>query len=57
MTQERKYCIGRSGSGWGIWSNIDGHKVMSCYSHYHAVESLYRLMGWNWNSAKYRRDC
>ena len=52
MIQERKYHISRSGSGWGIWAN-DGCKVMSCYSHRHAVESLYHLMGWNWNPAKY----
>lgn len=53
MAQERKYRISRSGSGWGIWAS-NGLKVMSCYSHRHAVESLYNLMGWNWNPAKYR---
>lgn len=55
MAQDRKYHINRSGSGWGIWA-ADGHKVMSCYSHYHAVECLYNLMGWNWNPAKYKRN-
>ena len=55
QAQERKYRISRSGSGWGIW-DIEGHKVMSCYSHFDAVEQLYRLMGWNWNPAKYRRN-
>jgi len=55
MAQNRKYHIGCSGSGWGIWA-ADGHKVMSCRSHYHAVESLYSLMGWNWNPAKYKRN-
>ena len=55
MAQNRKYHIGCSGSGWGIWA-ADGHKVMNCYSHYHAVECLYNLMGWNWNPAKYKRN-
>lgn len=53
MAKTRKYHIGCSGSGWGIWNN-DGKKVMSCFSHYHAVEALYNLMGWNWNPSKYR---
>ena len=52
--EERKYHIGRSGSGWGIW-NSEGNKVMSCYSHFNAVENLYKLMGWNFNPAKYKR--
>lgn len=56
MTRERKYTIGCSGSGWGIWETATGNKVMSCRSHYHAVESLYLLMGWNWNPAKYKRN-
>lgn len=56
MAQIRKYEIGCSGSGWGIWATLDGHKVMSCYSHRHAVESLYALMGWKWNPDKYRRN-
>lgn len=56
MAQRRKYEIGRSGSGWGIWATLDGHKVMSCYSHRHAVESLYALMCWKWNPDKYRRN-
>ena len=54
MAQERKYKIGCSGSGWGIWETATGNKVMSCRSHYHAVESLYGLMGWAWNPSKYR---
>ena len=54
MARIRKYKIGCSGSGWGIWNTETGDKVMSCYSHYHAVESLYGLMGWAWNPAKYR---
>ena len=56
MAQIRKYEIGCSGSGWGIWATLDGHKVMSCCSHRHAVESLYALMGWKWNPDKYRRN-
>ena len=55
MAQERKYKIGCSGSGWGIWDN-EGKKVMWCRSHYDAVENLYHLMGWNWNPSKYRRN-
>ena len=54
MAQKRIYKIGCSGSGWGIWNTETGHKVMSCCSHYHAVESLYNLMGWAWNPSKYR---
>ena len=48
-----KYKFGRHYNLWGIW-DADGHKVMSCHSHYHAVESLYNLMGWKWNPNKYR---
>ena len=55
MAQIRKYKIGCSGSGWGLWDN-EGKKIMWCRSHYHAVESLYGLMGWNWNPSKYRRN-
>ncbi len=55
MATERKYRIGCSGSGWGIWAS-DGHKVMNCRTHRHALKSLYELMGWNWNPAKYRRN-
>lgn len=54
MAQERKYRISRSGSGWGIWDN-EGKKVKGCYSHFNAVESLYELMGWKFNPAKYRK--
>ncbi|MBO7300335.1 MAG: hypothetical protein J6U53_02880 [Tidjanibacter sp.] len=56
MAKERKYRIGCSGSGFGIWETATGRKVMSCYNHYHAVESLYKLMGWNWNPSKYRSN-
>lgn len=55
METKRKYRISCSGSGWGIWTS-DGEKVMSCHSHRHAVESLYKLMGWDWNPAKYREN-
>ena len=54
MIQDRKYHIGRSGSGWGIWDN-EGKKVKGCYSHYNAVETLYSLMRWEFNPAKYRK--
>lgn len=46
MNQNRKYNIGRSGSGWGIWDS-NGSKVCSCISRFHALETLYELMGWN----------
>lgn len=55
MAQVRKYHISRSGSGWGIW-DAEGKKVMGCCSHYVAVKSLYELMGWSWDPAKYRRN-
>ncbi len=55
MAQARKYHISRSGSGWGIW-DAEGKKVMGCCSHFHAVECLYKLMGWNWDPTKYRRN-
>ena len=45
MKRNRKYQIGISGSGWGIWT-IDGHKVMSCYTRYDALEKWYGLEGW-----------
>lgn len=54
MAKTRKYQIGCSGSGWGIWNTETGAKIMSCRSHYLAVESLYGLMGWAWNPTKYR---
>jgi len=46
MKQNRKYSIACSGSGWGIWDS-EGSKVCSCYSRFHALETLYDLMGWN----------
>lgn len=46
MKNNRKYNIGCSGSGWGIW-NSEGSKVCSCFSRTHALETLYELMGWN----------
>lgn len=55
MENNRKYSIGCSGCGWGIWNNETGEKVMSCASRYDAVENLYILMGWKWDPAKYRR--
>ena len=55
MAQARKYHISRSGSGWGIW-DINGKKVMGCKYHCMAVKSLYELMGWDWDPARYRRN-
>ena len=46
MAQTRKYKIGCSGRGWGIWDD-EGHKVMWYRSHYHAVGIWdYELRSW-----------
>lgn len=42
----RKYSIDRSGSGWGIWENATGKKVMGCCSRIDALEKWYELEGW-----------
>lgn len=43
---QRKYNIGCSGSGWGIWENATGRKVMGCCSRIDALEKWYELEGW-----------
>lgn len=53
MAQIRKYEIGCSGSGWGIWATSNGKKIKNCTSRYDAVKSLYELMGWYFNPAKF----
>lgn len=47
MAQDRKYHIGCSGSGWGIWEIATGKKVMGfgC-RRIAALEAWYELEGW-----------
>ena len=47
MAQNRKYHIGCSGSGWGIWEIATGKKVMGfgC-RRIAALEAWYELEGW-----------
>ena len=46
MAQARKYSIGCSGSGWGVWSNETHQKVADCCSRYAALSKWYELEGW-----------
>ena len=47
MTRERKYKVGCSGSGWGIWEIATGNKVASLgRSRLSALEKWYELEGW-----------
>jgi len=47
MTQTRKYKIGCSGSGWGVWEISTGRKVASCgMSRFSALDKWYELEGW-----------
>ena len=47
MAQTRKYQIGCSGSGWGVWEIATGNKVASFgRSRLAAFERLYELEGW-----------
>lgn len=46
MTKNRKYQIGCSGSGWGIWTIATGEKVKSCRSRIDALETWYEMEGW-----------
>jgi hypothetical protein len=47
MVQTRKYKIGCSGSGWGVWEISTGCKVASCgLSRYSALDKWYELEGW-----------
>jgi len=59
MTQNQKYTVGASGSGWGIW-DANGNKVASftgrSIGRIEALRYLYYLNGWNWNTSKYVRQ-
>ncbi|MBO5351302.1 MAG: hypothetical protein J6A66_06825 [Alistipes sp.] len=47
MAQNRKYHIGCSGSGWGIWEIATGKKVMGFgRRRIAALEAWYELEGW-----------
>lgn len=46
MKNQRKYEVGRSASGWGIWEVATGKKVMSCYNRFDALGKWYELEGW-----------
>ena len=47
MARERRYKIGCSGSGWGVWEISTGNKVASCgRSRYAALDAWYELEGW-----------
>ena len=59
MTNNYKYSVGASGSGWGVWDS-DGNKVASftgrSIGRIEALRYLYFLNGWNWNTSKYVRQ-
>lgn len=59
MAQNRKYEVGASGSGWGVWNNETGKKVATfsgrSIGRYQALRYLYHLNGWDWNKSKYVR--
>ena len=47
MAQTRKYKIGCSGSGWGVWEISTGRKVASYgMSRFSALDKWYELEGW-----------
>lgn len=58
MTQNRKYEVGCSGSGWGVW-DAEGNKVATfsgrSIGRYEALRHLYHLNNWDWNKSKYVR--
>ena len=50
----RKYKIGCSGSGWGVWEIATGRKVASCgMSRFSALDAWYELEGWTKPSTWY----
>ena len=54
MARERKFQIGCSGSGWGVWEIATGNKVASCgRSRYSALDKWYELEGWTKPSTWY----
>ena len=60
MTTSRKYEVGCSGSGWGVWDNETGRKIASftgrSIGRIEALRYLYYLNGWDWNHSKYVRN-
>ena len=58
MTQNFKYTVGASGSGWGVW-NAEGNKMKSytgrSIGRFQALRYLYFLNGWDWAKSKYVR--
>ncbi len=59
MAQERKYEVGASGSGWGVWNNETGEKIASftarSIGRFQALKYMYSLYGWDWSKSKYVR--
>ncbi len=60
MAQARKYEVGASGSGWGLWEVETGRKVAGFTSlpigRYMALKCLYELNGWDWLKSKYVKE-
>ena len=47
MAQARKYKVGCSGSGWGVWEIATGKHIASFgRNRYAALEKWYELEGW-----------
>lgn len=46
MIIDRKYMIGCSGSGWGVWA-LTGEKIAVCRDRIAALEKWYALEGWS----------
>ena len=46
MVSNRKYSVGRSGSGWGVWCNETHLKVADCTCRTAALSKWYELEGW-----------
>lgn len=60
MTQNWKYSVGRSASGFGVWNNETGEKIKGFGSlpvgRYEALAYLYHLNGWDFSKSKYMRE-
>lgn len=60
MTNNRKYEVGASGSGWGVWNTETHQKVQGFTSapigRFYALRYLYILNGWDWLKSKYVRE-
>ena len=57
MTQNRKYEVMATGSGWGVWDKTTDRKIKSFGCHqidrFSALKFMYMLYGWDWNRSKY----